>query len=248
MLIGILTLLPLITALSAIAEGDCPGRDLTAFRMSSVFYNGERVRPFLLNTAGGEYEPCSGQEVRMSRNPEAIVAGVRTADGQVHEVDYMTLLIESKDYRNNEGIITPLPRMSEDQCFEGDHYLSDEVSTILDLMNEAQGHDQIRLQTLELVYEFNRTAENCDRIAESEHRLPALLNTWRDFCRDRDPEICQRAKEVDMLARTIAFEANPPGELDGIEVDRDTDMSALSMPQSRCERRFIAMTLRNRGR
>lgn len=243
-------LLTILGALHLSAKSEaCPGRNLTAFRMSSVYFQGERVKPFLLNQNGEEYQPCSGESVEIPSQEDQITVGVRTADGVLHTVDYLQLLIDSREYSQSTEAITTLPGASEranDQCYENEMLAMDQAQNLLSLisLDEAQ---QEREEVLRLINSFHNDSAICSRLNSSSDRLDSLLEEWNQFCSERDERLCQRAKEVDMLTRTTVFEAHPLGQLDDVDVSDTASLRSLEFPLSRCERRFIAMTLRNRS-
>lgn len=256
----------LMGSLPAVAE-DCPGRDLTALRMSSVFYQGERVRPFLLNTDGGAFTPCSGQTPLLGTERGAndeIIAGVSIpldchlegTNGNlpvgctIHRVDYETLIGDSNRYAESLEAYTALPDAPyslEEVCDETDSHFRSQLEDIARLGEELVPNDPEREDVLKMVYKFNSNIETCNMVNESDDRRNALGEAWEEFCQTQESQsLCQRAMEVDLITRTAAFEADELGVMDEVELEDPFMARSMEFPVSRCEKRFIASTLRNR--
>ena len=217
-----------------IVVADCPGRDLSAFKMSSVFFNGQKVKPFLLTTRETKYIPCSGQPILSHPEEGKIWVGVETENKEgektIHKVEYNELLQKSKDYAKT----SPGARLQHPKVLgQNQKYLHDGDSKQL---------------TLDLIYNFNNTRPSCDKINSSSFRLRTILENWKSFCSEVSfKQACQKAMEVDMLSRTIAFEAHPLGWLDNIEEPKDVlELPLSNFRTSTCERAYIGVTLRNR--
>lgn len=231
-------------------HADCSDRNsLSALKMSSVFFNGERVKPFLLDHSGKEYVPCSGTPIFKNGSRNNLEVGVRTLDGELHVVDYLDLLSDSKNYHQSLGGIVQLPEIlppPKDSCSYYENYLSAQTQALLETLNSAPEVAD-KNQVLKLIYDFNRDKEICESLDKAEDRKTELLNSWSKYCQGKNQKLCQRAMEVDLLNRTAVFEAHALGDLEQIEIKSSADLKKNQFPISRCEKRFIAMTLRNRA-
>lgn len=79
--------------------------------------------------------------------------------------------------------------------------------------------------------------------------IAALMNEWNAFVAEQktpaDQATAKRAREIDLVSRTVLFEAHNLGILDG--EDSSACRNPGSCPISSCERDIIALSVRNRG-
>ena len=215
--------------------------------------------PFLLNSQGDRYERGKGQSPYLGpdgkiyvgfylpTNPQRLAAvevgqlatlappalAIRTPEVSLADISNHELMALSCQY-----VQAVPPELTQ-------------LLSIWPALKEKLNPDMS--QAMKFVRQFHNTlceSRRDPRQAQTlDLEIKALETEWQDFIdrqkSDADRKAARLAREIDLVTRTVTFEAHPLGELDGKQPE--DCKSDVDCPVSGCERDAIALSIRNRG-
>jgi len=208
--------------------------------------------PYMLNESGQRYRQGRGErpfEVRGAGRLNGIYIGFDHSEpGQVRRL--LAIHVDDVSTSSPQGPVavyrTPIVRSAPNPARP--------------LLALPKGMDNLQ-RVVDLIYEFHNRDCESQRIADSKSasirdEIDALFAEWSKFVSekakkgDRERYEAELARQVDIVARTIAFEGHGLGALER-EQDpargADSCQSADDCPISACEQRILALSIRNRA-